>query len=62
MGIESCLVHSFGVNVENQRLAQRFVKMDADAAGFRTSRFQKKFQLFAKLLFSWQWLKTKKRV
>ena len=42
--------HPLGANVENQGIAQRFVKVNADAAGLGTRRLQKKLQFFAKLL------------
>jgi hypothetical protein len=46
--IESRLVHPLGVNVENHRVAQRFVNTDADAPRLRPWSVQNQFQLLAK--------------
>ena len=50
MGIEGGLVHPLGVNVENQRIAQRFVEMNADAAGLGARRLKEQPQLVSELL------------
>src|SRR5438094_2900174 len=63
MRIESGLVHPLGVNVENQGIAQRFVKMNAHAAGLGSRRLQECLQLVAKLLlFPRDWLEADKSV
>ena len=50
MSIEGGLVYPFGVNVENQGIPQRFVEMNANAAGLGARRFEEQFQFFAELL------------
>lgn len=63
VSIEGSLVYPFGVNVKNQRIAQRFVKMNADAAGLGARRFEKQFQFFAQLLlFTRDWFEANKSV
>lgn len=42
MVVEGGFVRPLGVNVKDQRLTNRFVEMDADAAGLRARRLQKK--------------------
>lgn len=51
MRVEGSLVYPFGVNVENQGIPQRFVEMNANAAGLGARRFEEQFQFFAQLIF-----------
>ena len=50
MGIEGGLVYPLGVNVENYRIAQSFVKMNADAARLGARRLEERLQFVAELL------------
>lgn len=49
--IKGGLVYPLGVNVENQGVAERFVKMNADAAGLGARGLEEQLQFFAELLF-----------